>query len=68
MRVAIVGAAGLPGTIVRQLLIERDFPLDGLRFLEPGRSPLTSLRFRDEDILVENTSAAELAGLDVALA
>ena len=67
MRVAIVGAAGLPGTIVRQLLIERDFPLDGLRFLEPGRSPLTSLRFRDEDILVENTSAAELAGIDVAL-
>ncbi len=39
MRLAIVGATGQVGAVMRQILLERDFPVADIRFLASARSP-----------------------------
>ena len=68
--VAVVGATGQVGRVMRALLEERDFPADEVRFFASARSAGTTLEFRGEDIVVEDTAAAtdeELKGIDIAL-
>ena len=68
--VAVVGATGQVGRVIRALLEERDFPADKVRFFASARSAGTTLPFRGEDVVVEDTAAAteeELKGIDVAL-
>ena len=38
MRIAVIGATGQVGTIIRSVLAERDFPVDDIRFLASARS------------------------------
>ena len=63
----VVGATGQVGQVVRQLLLERDFPLDSLRFFASARSAGTTLPFGDEDIVVEDVATADPTGLDIAI-
>jgi len=65
--VAVVGATGQVGTVMRRLLDERDFPLSDVRFLASARSAGTTLPWRGRDILVEDAAAADLTGIDIAL-
>src|SRR5690625_7885459 len=68
--VAVVGATGQVGRVIRALLEERDFPADKVRFFASARSAGTTLPFRGEVVVVEVTAAAteeELEGIDVAL-
>lgn len=68
--VAVVGATGQVGRVMRALLEERDFPADKVRFFASARSAGTTLPFRGEDIVVEdtaNTPDEELEGIDIAL-
>jgi len=65
--VALVGATGQVGRVMRQLLEERDFPAGTVRFLASSRSAGTTLPFRGQDVLVEDVATADLAGIDVAL-
>jgi aspartate-semialdehyde dehydrogenase len=67
MQIAVVGATGQVGTVMRTLLEERAFPLDGVRFFASARSAGRVLRFRGEDVVVEDAAAADLSGLDIAL-
>src|SRR4051794_2796844 len=67
MRVAVVGATGQVGTVMRQLLIDREFPVDDIRFFASARSAGSTLRWRDEDVVVEDASTADPAGVDIAL-
>jgi aspartate-semialdehyde dehydrogenase len=67
LRVAIVGATGQVGTVMRDLLIERDFPLAEIRFFASARSAGTSLPWRDGHIEVEDAATADPSGIDVAL-
>ncbi|MFV0253540.1 MAG: aspartate-semialdehyde dehydrogenase [Beutenbergiaceae bacterium] len=67
VNVAVVGATGQVGAVMRRLLDERDFPLDGLRFFASARSAGTKLEWRGEQIEVEDTATADLAGIDIAL-
>ena len=67
LTIAVVGATGQVGAVMRRLLNERDFPLTSLRFLASSRSAGTTLRWRDQDITVEDAETAELAGIDIAL-
>ena len=67
MDVGVVGATGQVGGVMRALLDERAFPLDGLRFLASSRSAGRTLRWRDRAITVEDAAAADYAGLDVCL-
>ena len=68
--VAVVGATGQVGRVMRTLLEERNFPADKVRFFASARSAGTTLPFRGEDIVVEDTAATtdeELKGIDIAL-
>ncbi|HEY1445499.1 MAG TPA: aspartate-semialdehyde dehydrogenase, partial [Acidimicrobiales bacterium] len=38
MRIAIVGATGQVGVVLRSILAERNFPVDSMRYLASSRS------------------------------
>ena len=65
--VAVVGATGQVGTVMRRLLDERDFPLQQGRFFASARSAGTTLPWRGTEILVEDAETADLTGIDIAL-
>ncbi|MDY0914920.1 aspartate-semialdehyde dehydrogenase [Rathayibacter festucae] len=67
LHVGVVGATGQVGTVMRRLLEERDFPIASIRFFATARSAGTTLPFRGEDIVVEDTETADPSGLDIAL-
>jgi aspartate-semialdehyde dehydrogenase len=63
----VVGATGQVGQVVRELLLERSFPLDSVRFFASARSAGTSLPFGDRSIVVEDVATADPSGLDIAI-
>jgi aspartate-semialdehyde dehydrogenase len=65
--IGVVGATGQVGTVVRQLLSERAFPIDEIRFFASSRSAGTVLSFEGKDIVVEDTETADPTGLDIAI-
>ncbi|MDF0532086.1 aspartate-semialdehyde dehydrogenase [Tsukamurella sp. 8F] len=67
VRVGVVGATGQVGAVMRKLLAERDFPIDELRFFASERSAGRKLEFAGREILVEDATTADPAGLDIAL-
>ena len=66
-RIGVVGATGQVGAVVRQLLSDRAFPVDEIRFFASSRSAGTTLAFEGKDIVVEDTETADPAGLDIAI-
>jgi aspartate-semialdehyde dehydrogenase len=62
-----VGATGQVGVAMRQILLERNFPADEIRFFASARSAGTVLPYGDREITVEDASTADPAGLDIAL-
>jgi aspartate-semialdehyde dehydrogenase len=67
MRIGVFGATGQVGSVMRALLDQRDFPVTRIRYFASARSAGTTLPWRGEDILVEDTERADLDGLDLAL-
>jgi len=67
IRLGIVGATGQVGTVMRELLVERDFPAESVRFFASARSAGSTLSWRGEEILVEDAATADPSGLDIAL-
>ncbi|HEX3908764.1 MAG TPA: aspartate-semialdehyde dehydrogenase [Mycobacteriales bacterium] len=70
LRVAVVGATGQVGGVMRRLLAERNFPLASLRFFASARSAGLTLPWASApggEILVEDAAAADIAGIDIAL-
>lgn len=67
LRIAVVGATGQVGTVMRRLLEERDFPVASIRFFASARSAGTTLPWRGQDVVVEDTATADVSGIDVAL-
>lgn len=65
--IAVVGATGQVGAVMRKLLEERDFPASSVRFFASARSEGKKLTFRGQEIEVENTETADPSGLDIAL-
>jgi aspartate-semialdehyde dehydrogenase len=66
-RIGVVGATGQVGTVVRQLLVDREFPIDEIRFFASSRSAGSVLSFDGKDIVVEDTETADPTGLDIAI-
>ena len=64
---AVVGATGQVGRVMRALLEERNTPADKVRFFASARSAGTMLPFRGEEIVVEDVATADLSGIDVAV-
>jgi aspartate-semialdehyde dehydrogenase len=67
MRIAIVGATGQVGVVLRSILAERSFPVDEMRYLASSRSAGTTLPWGDQEIVVEDAMTADLSGIDLAL-
>lgn len=67
MRLAVVGATGQAGSVMRQILSERNFPLDAIRFFASSRSAGTMLSFEGTDVVVEDAENADFSGIDIAL-
>lgn len=67
IRLGIVGATGQVGVAVREILLERDFPIDEVRFFASARSAGTVLPFGDREVTVEDASTADPSGLDIAI-
>ena len=65
--VAVVGATGQVGGVMRRLLDERNFPLDHLRFFASARSAGSTLSWRGSDVVVEDAATADVSGIDIAL-
>ena len=64
---AVVGATGQVGAVMRKLLQERNFPLDNIRFFASTRSAGTMLPWAGGEIVVEDMATADLSGIDIAL-
>jgi aspartate-semialdehyde dehydrogenase len=67
MRIAIVGATGQVGIVLRSILAERAFPVDDMRYLASSRSAGTTLPWGEREITVEDAFTADLSGIDLAL-
>jgi aspartate-semialdehyde dehydrogenase len=67
MRLAIVGATGQVGTVMRSILLERDFPLDDIRFFASSRSAGSTIEWRGRAVVVEDAETADFSGIDIAL-
>ena len=67
MHVGIVGATGMVGTVMRQLLAERKYPVTSLRFFASARSAGSVIEWNGQEIVVEDAAEADPHGLDVVL-
>ncbi|WBQ03170.1 aspartate-semialdehyde dehydrogenase [Kribbella sp. CA-293567] len=67
MRVGVFGATGQVGGVMRQLLVERKFPVDEIRYFASARSAGSPLMYGDEKVTVEDSATADFSGLDLAL-
>jgi aspartate-semialdehyde dehydrogenase len=67
MRVAVVGATGQVGTVMRSVLAERRFPLDEVRFFASARSVGRRLPWGGREIDVEVAESADYGRIDIAL-
>jgi aspartate-semialdehyde dehydrogenase len=68
MRIAIVGATGQVGTVMRSILVERNFPVDEIRFFASARSAGSTIEWKGTNIEVEDAELADFSGIDIALA
>ncbi|WP_101924676.1 aspartate-semialdehyde dehydrogenase [Luteimonas rhizosphaerae] len=66
-RVAVVGATGAVGETMLSILAERDFPVSELVALASERSAGSTVKFGDEDIVVQDLATFDPAGIDIAL-
>jgi len=67
LNVGVVGATGQVGVAMRQILLERAFPVADVRFFASARSAGTVLPFGDREVVVEDAESADPRGLDVAV-
>ncbi len=67
LRIAVVGATGQVGGVMRRMLDERDFPVASIRYFASARSAGRVLPWRGAEVEVEDVATAGLSGIDIAL-
>lgn len=67
LNVAVVGATGQVGGVMRRLLEERNFPVASMRYFASARSAGTVLPWKGIDVVVEDIATADLSRIDIAL-
>jgi aspartate-semialdehyde dehydrogenase len=67
LSVAVVGATGQVGTVMRDILAERNFPIRELRLFATARSAGTAVEFAGETVIIEDVATADPSGIDIAL-
>lgn len=66
-RVAILGATGAVGEVMREILEERDFPVEELVLLASERSAGQAFRFRGKSVRVQDAEYFDWTGVDIGL-
>jgi len=61
LRIAVVGATGQVGGVMRRMLDERDFPVASIRYFASARSAGRVLPWRGAEVEVEDVATADLA-------
>ena len=67
INLGIVGATGQVGVAVRQILLERGFDLNEVRFFASARSAGKTIEFGERTVVVEDAATADPSGLDIAI-
>lgn len=67
-RVAILGATGAVGEELLTLLAERNFPIANLKLLASARSAGTKIKFRDQELTVQEVTNDSFQDVDLVLA
>ncbi len=70
LTVAVVGATGQVGGVMRRILAERAFPVGRVRYFASARSAGSTLPWGGDEVVIEDAadaSVADLAGIDIAL-
>jgi len=65
--IAVVGATGAVGTIIRDLLEQRKLPHERIKFLASRRSAGTRLTFNGKPYTVEELTPDSFVGVDIAI-
>src|SRR4051794_25285704 len=65
--IAIVGATGAVGQLIRSMLEEREFPYEQIKFLASERSAGTTIEFKGEKHTVEELRPEAFDGVDLAI-
>lgn len=65
--VAIVGATGLVGRTMLQVLLERRFPIGTLTLLASERSAGTTIPYKRKELTVQRLTPESFRGIDIAL-
>lgn len=65
--IAIVGATGAVGSIILELLAERDFPYQRIKFLASRRSAGKPIAFKGQTHTVEELTPESFVGVDLAI-
>jgi aspartate-semialdehyde dehydrogenase len=66
--VAVVGATGAVGTIILELLVQRDFPFKTIKFLASKRSAGKTITFKGKSYTVEELTPDSFIGVQLAIA
>jgi len=67
LSIAVVGATGQVGAVMREILAERSFPVRELRLFATARSAGRAIEFGGQTVIVEDIATADPAGIDIAL-
>jgi aspartate-semialdehyde dehydrogenase len=67
VRVAVVGATGQVGGVMRRLLDQSSIEVASVRYFASARSAGTTLPWRGAEVVVEDAATADPAGIDIAL-
>ena len=67
LTVAVVGATGQVGRVMRTILEERNFPVETIRFFASARSAGSTLPWKGEEVVVEDVATADFSGIDIAI-
>lgn len=65
--VAVVGATGAVGEQILRLLEERNFPIKTLKLLSSARSAGSKLKFKGQEVTVEEAKPESFEGVQIAL-
>ena len=67
INIAVLGATGQVGMVMRRILDERKFPVRELRFIASAHSAGKKIEWRGHEIEVEDVEKADLSGIDIAI-
>lgn len=67
VNLAVLGATGQVGMVMRSILEQRNFPVKDIRFMASARSAGQVISYEGHDVVVEDVAKADLSDIDIAI-